>query len=158
MIVTLQTERLATLEQVRAFVEGNEAVDFAGAGRRSTYEFIGRTLGRFGYRRLARSDKGLVRRYLAKVTGLSRAQLTRLVRQYLDTGRIADRRGRPPGAPFPRRCTKGDVRLLAEVDEQLGQMSGRGPAPDRRRAHRRIRHGRRRPAPPTKGLELRCAS
>ena len=83
MIVTLQTERLATLDQVRALVEGNEAVDFAGAGRRSTYEFIGRTLGRFGYRTLARSDKGLVRRYLAKVTGLSRAQLTRLGRQYL---------------------------------------------------------------------------
>ena len=74
---------------------GNEAVDFAGAGRRSTYELIARTLGRFGYRTLARSDKGLVRRYLAKVTGRSRAQLTRLVRQYLDTGRIADRRGGP---------------------------------------------------------------
>ena len=43
MIVAMQTERLATLEQVRAFVEGNEAVDFAGAGRRSTCEFIGRT-------------------------------------------------------------------------------------------------------------------
>ena len=53
-------------------MEGNEAVDFAGAGRRSTCEFIGRTLGRFGYRRLARSDKALVRRYLAKVTGRSR--------------------------------------------------------------------------------------
>ncbi len=53
-------------------MEGNEAVDFAGAGRRSTYELIARTLGRFGYRGLARSDKALVRRYLAKVTGRSR--------------------------------------------------------------------------------------
>ena len=43
MIVAMQTERRATLGQVRAFVEGNEAVDFAGAGRRSTCEFIGRT-------------------------------------------------------------------------------------------------------------------
>ena len=84
----MQTERLSTLDQVRAFVEGNEAVDFAGAGRLSTYEFIGRTLGRFGYRRLARSDKGLVRRYLAKVTGLSWTQMTRLVRQYLEVSGI----------------------------------------------------------------------
>ena len=105
-------------------MEGNEAVDFAGASRRSTYEFIARTLGRFGYRTLARSDKGLVRRYLAKVTGRSRAQWTRLVRQYLDTGCIADRRGGPPACPFPRRYTKGDIRLLARVDEQWGQMSG----------------------------------
>ena len=35
MIVTLQTERVRTLEQVRAFVEGSEAVDFTGADRGS---------------------------------------------------------------------------------------------------------------------------
>ena len=123
MIVTMQTERVVRLEQVRASVEGNEAVDFVAAGRQSAYEFIGRTLGRFGYRGLGKRDKGLVRCYLAKVTGLSRARLTRLVRQYLDSGRIVDRRGGPPARPFQRRYTKGDVRLLAAVDEQLGQMS-----------------------------------
>ena len=112
----MQTERLTTLEQVRAFVEGNESVDFAGAGRRGTYEFIGRTLGRFGDRGLGKRDKGLVRGYMAKVTGLSRAQLTRLVRQYLDTGRIADRRGGPPARAFRRRYTKGDIRLNGGPD------------------------------------------
>ena len=30
MIVTLRTERVRTLEQVRAIVEGGEAVDFTG--------------------------------------------------------------------------------------------------------------------------------
>ena len=55
MIVALQTERLATPDQVRAFVEGNEAVDLAGPGRRSTYELIGRVLGRFGYRAMRTS-------------------------------------------------------------------------------------------------------
>ena len=127
--MTIRAERVVTLEQVRAFVEGDEPVDFIGAGRQSACEFIGRTSGRFGYRELGKRDRGLGRRYLAKVTGLSRAQLTRLVRQYLDTGRIADRRGGPPARPFRRRCTKGDVRLLVVVDEQLGQISGPGPRP-----------------------------
>ena len=72
MIVTLQTERVRTLDQVRAFVEGSEAVDFAGAERESVYEFVRRALVRLDYERLGKSDKGLVRRYLAKVTGLSR--------------------------------------------------------------------------------------
>ena len=124
MIVTIQTERVVTLEQVRAFVEGNEPVDLVGAGRQSPCELIGRTVGRFGYRGLGKRDKGLVRCCLAKVTGLSRAQLTRLLRQYLDSGRIVDHRGGPPARPFQRRYTKGDVRLLGVVDEQLGQMSG----------------------------------
>ena len=63
MLVTLQTERVRTLDQVRAFVEGSEAVDFAGAERESVYEFVRRALVRSGYERLGKSDKGLVRRY-----------------------------------------------------------------------------------------------
>ena len=46
MIVTLQTERVRTLDQVRAFVEGSEAVDFTGADRESVYEFVRRALVR----------------------------------------------------------------------------------------------------------------
>ena len=124
MIVTLQTERVRTLDQVRAFVEGSEAVDFAGADRESVYEFVRRALVRLGYERLGKSDKGLVRRYLAKVTGLSRAQLTRLIGQHRETGRIEDRRGGAPACPFERRYTRADIRQLAAVDAALGQMPG----------------------------------
>ena len=83
MIVAMQTERVVTLEQVRAFVEGNVLVDFVGAGRRSACsacEFIGRTLGSFDYCGLGKRDKGLVRCYPAKLTRRSRARWTRLVR------------------------------------------------------------------------------
>ena len=124
MIVTLQTERVRTLDQVRAFVEGSEAVDFAGTERESVYEFVRRALVRLDYERLGKSDKGLVRRYLAKVTGLSRAQLTRLIGQHRETGRIEDRRGGAPARSFERRDTRADIRQLAAVDAALGQMSG----------------------------------
>ena len=79
MIVTLQTQRVRTLEQVRRVAEGNEPVDFAVADRESAYEFIRRTLVEFSYTTLSKSDKGAVKAYLAKMTGLSRAQLTRLM-------------------------------------------------------------------------------
>ena len=124
MIVTLQTERLQRLEQVRAFVSGNEAVDFELVDRPSAYGFIRRTLVQFGYRSLGKADKGTVRAYLGKMTGFSRAQLTRLIGQHRDTGRVEDRRGRPPAKPFERRYTASDIRLLAQVDGTLGQMSG----------------------------------
>ena len=83
-----------------------------------------RALVRLDYGRLGKSDKGLVRRYLAKVTGLSRAQLTRLIGQHRETGRIEDRRGGAPAHPFERRYTRADIRLLAAVDAAMGQMSG----------------------------------
>ena len=124
MIVTIQTQRVQTLEQVRAFVEGSEAVDFAGGERSGVYTLVRRTLVKLDYHRLGKPDRGLVKRYLAKVTGLSRAQLTRLIGQHRRTGRIEDRRGGPPRRPFERRYTPADIRLLAQVDAELGQMSG----------------------------------
>ena len=54
-----------------------------------------------------------MKRYPGKVTGLSRAQLTRLIAQHRKTGRVEDRRGGPPLKPFRRRYTRGDIRLLA---------------------------------------------
>ena len=85
--MTLQTQRVRSLEQVRAFVEGSEAVDFAGGDRDGVYTLVHRTLVKLDYHRLGKPDRGLVKRYLGKVTGLSRAQLTRLIGQH-----------RPPGA------------------------------------------------------------
>ncbi len=72
-----------------------------------------------------RKGKGLVTKYLAKVTGYSDAQLTRLIRQQRRTGpRIRDHRLRPPARPFATVYTTADAILLAEVDEAFGQLSG----------------------------------
>ena len=58
------------------------------------------------------------------MTGLSRAQLTRLMAQHRSTGRIRDRRSAGPSRPFTRRYTAADIRLLTEVDTALGQRCG----------------------------------
>lgn len=123
MIVTLKTQGLQTLEQVRAFLDGSQPLDFAAPTREAAYGWIGGERRRLGYTRLGKADKGLMRRYLQKVTGLSRAQMTRLIQQFRDTGQIRDRRGKP-ARPFARRYTPADVRLLAEVDARHGTLSG----------------------------------
>ena len=122
--MTLRTEQIRTFDQVRAFLEGNDSVEIHLADRDAAYTFIKRTLVRFGYHGLGRADKGLLRRFLGKVTGLSPAQLTRLIAQHGRTGRIRDRRRKPPARPFPRRYTPHDVALLAEVDNLCGHLSG----------------------------------
>ena len=72
--MTLQTERVRTLDQVRAFVEGSEAVDFTGADRGSVYEFVRRALVRLDYGQLGKSDKELVRRFGKDFPGLDRSR------------------------------------------------------------------------------------
>ena len=50
MVIDMNDKQLLTLAQLQAFLDGTVEVDFAVApGER--YDFISRTLGRFGYRR-----------------------------------------------------------------------------------------------------------
>ena len=49
MIVTLCTERIRTLDDIRAFLGGNEAADITPHGREAAYAFIERALVRFRY-------------------------------------------------------------------------------------------------------------
>ena len=85
MILTLDTERLRTLEDIRTFMEGNRPVDFRSADCVDAYEFVRRTLVWFRHGTLDKPSKGLLKEFLGKVTGLSRAQLTRLIGQYRAT-------------------------------------------------------------------------
>lgn len=121
--MSLNTEPLRTLDDLRAFLDGNLAVEFTVPSGPAQRDWVARTLHRFGYRTLDRLDRGLVLAFLRKVTGVSRAQMTRLVAQWQCTGSLRDRRG-PPAAPFARRYTEADVTALVELDRLHGQLSG----------------------------------
>ena len=80
-------ERLS-LDQIRAFLEGSQELRFEASNRGELYGWVQRTLVQQEYLCLGRGDKGLVRRYLAKMTGLGRAQVTRLIGQYREQGEV----------------------------------------------------------------------
>ena len=69
-----------------------------------------------------RAAKGLLRQYLVKMTGLSRAQITRLIQQYRQGGELQPARYRRHR--FARKYTPADVELLAAVDEAHETLSG----------------------------------
>ena len=54
----MATERLESLGQVRAFVEGGDGLDFVGAGRPSRNAFVRRVLVKFEYGILGRGRQG----------------------------------------------------------------------------------------------------
>ena len=71
---------------------------------------------------MGKGERGLVRAYVRKVTGLSESQTTRLIRAYLDHGKVqpqAYQRHR-----FAAKYTAADIALLAEVDRGHGRLSG----------------------------------
>jgi len=109
-------------EQIREFLKSSEPIEFAGCGRREKYAWVERVLRAQRYGELGKRERGVVRAYVRKVTGMSAAQTTRLIRAFLDHGEVS-------AAPYQRhrfraRYTAEDVALLAEVDRAHERLSG----------------------------------
>jgi len=114
-------ERLS-LAEMKELIEGSRAVRFDAHEQRDVYDLVERVLRAQRYTRLSKGQRGIVRRYLVKVTGLSRAQITRLIGQWMSERKI---QARPPRRPrFMRRYTVEDIALLASVDAAHEDLSG----------------------------------
>ena len=116
-----QAEKL-NLEQIEAFLRASEEIRFKGETRGQVYHWIEQLLRQQQYQQQGRKARGLLRRYLEKMTGLSRAQVTRLIARYQASGTVqaaSYRRYR-----FAQRYTRADIELLAAVDEAHDTLSG----------------------------------
>jgi hypothetical protein len=114
---------LCAIEQLERFLTGSQAVAFLVASSKDEcYRGIQRTLAKFRYPSLNKRSKGVVVRFLIKITGYSRQQITRLVKHYRDTGKIERQQLTYQG--FERVYTTEDSRLLAALDERHNTLSG----------------------------------
>jgi transposase InsO family protein len=118
----MQNAESLTAEQSSEFVKASGGIEFAGQSRAEVYDWTERMLVQQEYTRQGRKQRGAIRAYLSKVTGRSLPQITRLVRQYMKTGRVKPKpfwRRR-----FPRKYREADILLLTEVDRAHQRLSG----------------------------------
>lgn len=115
MKTLMKLQDLTTVDQLRDFLSGTRAVAFSViSDKDECYRWLQAELIRFRYLKSSREDKGVIMRYLIKVSGYSRQQLTRLVAQFRQNGRLQRRQRTVAG--FKTRYTAEDVRLLAAMD------------------------------------------
>ena len=111
MVIDMNEQQLNTVAQLRAFLNGTQEVQFELSGEDSKrYEFIS-SVKRLRYRRLARTDKGVVLRYLERTVGYSQQHLTCLVRRAL-RGEVLAKHYTSPTSGFARTFLAADVALL----------------------------------------------
>jgi hypothetical protein len=111
-----------SLEAMGRFVTASEEIRFEAKDRQQLYGWVEQVLVGQQYAQLGKAARGLVRRYIEKMTGLSRAQVTRLIARYTANGRVqvtVYRRRR-----FAERYTRAYIELLASVDEAHETLSG----------------------------------
>jgi transposase InsO family protein len=122
MQLTMQNAEHLNQEQIQEFLESSAEIEFAGRGRAEIYAWTERVVVAQEFARLSRKERGLIRAYIGKMTGLSPAQITRLIRTYLDSGSVQERLYHRH--QFARHYTDADIALLAEVDRAHERLNG----------------------------------
>ena len=94
----INLRRVKMIEEMRAVADGGGSLECRVVDRAAVCELLEWVLGRFGYRRLPRADKGVVTCFLLEFTCLSEAQLDRRIGQFLETAGCATCPRRTAGA------------------------------------------------------------
>ena len=103
------------------FLNGVPDITFSGTSKKGKYEWVKEVLSRFDFRHLKKSERGMVREYIQKVTGYSNAQTSRLIFKYL-SGKLyfIDYQRHS----FPRRYSPSDIALLCKTDNIHQRLNG----------------------------------
>jgi len=122
MVIMMNDSKLNSMAQIKSFLSKTKEIVFNKKSKKEAYCWIEETLSRFHYVILSKKEKGLIRRYLMKITGYSRAQLTRHIRQYRKTGQVKikeyDRH------KFEKKYTPQDISLLAQTAQVHDSPNG----------------------------------
>jgi hypothetical protein len=122
MTIRMENLESLTLAEMERFVKNSRSVKFEAGDVASRYALIEQVLTAQRYGKLKRRARGIVRRFLSKVTAFSRAQLSRLIARWQETREVKRQKARRPN--FPRRYTVADIALLARVDAAHEDLSG----------------------------------
>jgi hypothetical protein len=116
MLIQMDDSRVTTIVDVMRFLNGSEQTSFIekGQSQEEAYCWIAQTLQKFSYAKAKKKDRGRIKKYIQKMTGYSRSQVTRLVAQFLTGGKIQVTKQKRHH--FASVYTKEDIGLLAKTD------------------------------------------
>ena len=116
---------VSTIAQVRSFLQLDEEFQFEVSDKRSMYQWVESALRKFRYHSLRKKkERVLVRKYLRKVTGLSKSQLTRLIARHRTMGKVIMYYPACKRNGFREKYFPCDVAKLIETDCAHDHLSG----------------------------------
>lgn len=120
-MIMMNDSTLDSPSAIKSFLAGTGNLELS-VSKSQRYAWVAGVLKRTGYYSLRKKEKSIIREYLLRSSGYSRAQLTRLIQQYKKHRWI----GRKDSIKntFPTRYTKNDILLLVKTDEAHQQLSG----------------------------------
>jgi transposase InsO family protein len=128
MNITMNDENIVSIIQLQSFLkEVVQSVSFkinhiGNKNKQEMYDWVGTTIQKFRYFSLKKKEKKIVLDYMEKITGRSRVQIKRLIKQKKKFGKI--RLSVIKKNTFPVRYNTSDIGRLIETDNAHGRLSG----------------------------------
>ena len=114
-----------SIGEIKEFLKSANGLEFQSITQADRNEWVQSVLMAHRYKSCARADKGLLKQYIQKMTGLSRAQDTRLIAKYIKRGTLKETTNNPPHRNrFKKIYSFEDIALLAKVDNAHECLSG----------------------------------
>ena len=112
-----------TLAEIKEFVKSRPlGIQFKSKSKLERNEWIEKIFCAHKYLQSSRSDKGILRKYIETITGVSPAQLTRLIHYYKHRGTIKPKEYKRN--KFKKKYDIEEIALLADIDNAHSQLSG----------------------------------
>lgn len=118
----MNDSHIVSIAQIKEFLKINDGIKFCAVSKKEKYQWIENVLMKFGYFRLRKKEKSIVKKYIRRMTGLSRARTTKLIARKKKCGALwlgSTKRHR-----FPRAYTPEDIGRLIETDNLHYRLSG----------------------------------
>jgi len=115
-----------SLAEIKNLLAAVDCLEFKTVSQVERNDWIEAVLIYHNYRKCHRADKGIIRQYILKITGTSRAHVNRLIGEFLSKGRIK-RINRQTGVKrncFGRIYKESDIKLLVAADNAHCRLSG----------------------------------
>lgn len=118
----MQNADSITPARLQEFLNASAGIEFTGQSRAEVYAWVEKILVDQQYSSQEKKQRGIIRQYLSKVSGLSLPQTARLIGAYTETGKVIPKPYRRHR--FHRVYTAADVALLVDVDHAHQRLSG----------------------------------
>src|SRR3989344_4640906 len=88
MTITMNDSHVTSIAQLKEFSKLRHEISFESTNKKERNGWIEKTLFRFGYFKLKKKHRHIVKGYIVKMTGLSNSQLKKLIAKKKKLGKI----------------------------------------------------------------------
>ncbi len=119
----MQDDQIVSLSQLKEFSKlNNEGVKFTAKDKKERNLWMENVLNKFSYFSGQKKDKTIVKNYIARMTGLSKTQVKKLIAKKRKFGKIISTRDNCHC--FKRKYSPVDIALLIKTDNIHNRLSG----------------------------------